>query len=286
MGSSSSTDYEIGTLTGIQELQAFKLSLLEYFVRFHFVRSALVDLHEPDWNGRLLDWNILSLSRTIKEQENAHGEEASAVSAASTSACDSSAPPANNGGVKGSSSLNGKLTPRNMSCESLSLMLKTGAESPRFVPKRTFPTLSFKRKDCCTTKCMIKEIGQNYMAILCTGWIMTNVTDYLWNHQLFKNKVQETYYEDHKAELIHWTIAQQRLNTRSAGLKISSKPDDSSFTVLNTSETNVSSSYCQKTGHSREESIKRYADEVDGGSYINITNKVQETNKVQAPRRS
>ena len=183
--------------------------------------------------------------------------------------------------------MNGKLTPRNILCESfVSLMLKTGAESARFVPTRTFLTLSSKRKDCCTTKCMIRENDQNYMVILCTGWILTNATDYLWNHQMFKNKVPETYYEDFKAELIHWTIAQQRLNTRSAGLKISSKPDDSSFTVMNTSGTNVSSSYCQKTGHSREDSIKRYAAEVDGGSYNNTTNKIKAINKVKAPLRS
>jgi hypothetical protein len=78
----------------------------------------------------------------------------------------------------------------------------------------------------------------------------------------------------------------QPLNTRSAGLKISSKPDDSTFTVLNTSGTNVSSSYCQKTGHSREDSIKRYAAEVDGGSYNNTTNKIKAINKVKAPLRS
>jgi len=93
MGSSSSTDYEIGTLTGIQDLQAFDRSFLECFVRFLFVRSALIDLHEPDWNGRLLDWTTLSMPRTFKEIENAHGEEASAVSAASTTAFDSSALP-------------------------------------------------------------------------------------------------------------------------------------------------------------------------------------------------
>jgi hypothetical protein len=92
-----SSNYDIDPLTGVQDWQAFKRSFLEYAVRFQFVRAALVDLHEPDWNGRYHDClNSLTKLQSPKEAEIAPGEEASAVSAASTSASASSAPPAKN----------------------------------------------------------------------------------------------------------------------------------------------------------------------------------------------
>jgi len=73
---------EVETLIGVQNWQPFKRSFLEYVVRFQFVRSSLVDLCEPDWNGRFQEClKTLSLLQVTQDADNTSGDEASALPA-------------------------------------------------------------------------------------------------------------------------------------------------------------------------------------------------------------
>jgi len=160
-------------------------------------------------------------------------------------------------------------------------MLKIGAESLRIRPEENISSFIIKK--------------ENLMHDVLEQGLELNDQDYIWSLMYglahdqrirlfvepfftFKNKIPDTY-EDFKAELNHWTTAQERLNTRSGGSKISSKPDNSSSTVLAASGTKVKCSYCHKTGHLRENCFKRNAAEVDNGS-----RKEQPTRLMQSTR--
>jgi hypothetical protein len=78
------SDYKLETLTSAANWPTFKKSFVEYVVRYQFVRTSLIDLHDPDWNGR-----FIQIKDTMSFLIAPEGEELGPTSTASSA---SSAP--------------------------------------------------------------------------------------------------------------------------------------------------------------------------------------------------
>jgi hypothetical protein len=84
---------------------------------------------------------------------------------------------------------------------------------------------------------------------------------FLEPYYTFKIVVPDTY-EAFKAELNRWTLAQERLDPRFAGIK-TSRTESPSFTVMSAVPQKARCKYCHKTGHKLEDCWKRKAAEQD-----------------------
>jgi hypothetical protein len=146
------------------------------------------------------------------------------------------------------------------------MMLKIGAESLRIRPEENISSSIINKEGLLHD---VLEQGQDMQDQDFIWSLMYGLAHdqqfRLFVEPSFKIKEPDTYYEEFKSELNRWTVAQKRLNTWS-GVKIPSKPEDSSSTVLTASVIKVRSSYCRRAGHSREDCYKRKTAEVDAGS--------------------
>jgi len=78
-----SGDFKLEILTSSANWTTFKRSFLEYVVRYQFVRTSLIDLHEPDWNGRFQQIKAtMNFLVAPEEEDNASTSTASSASAA------------------------------------------------------------------------------------------------------------------------------------------------------------------------------------------------------------